>query len=178
MLGDVTQTLVCRHVANVRLRAVPGKCLFNKQMRPLHLLDISALNALKIALDGYQRFEGTDSASYFKSLVDALIGPIDEFNIWVIRQHIILEDHRRSKASIVQMRVLDPDLYKRLKTLSPQEIRVLQLVAKGHKAESAMELLGISYRTFNNHKANIVAKMGLGSARELTKFAIDNLDFL
>ena len=56
--------------------------------------------------------------------------------------------------------------------LSEREREVLQLVAEGHSHKDVARTLGISVRTAQYHRYNIMEKLGLRTAPELTKYAI------
>jgi DNA-binding NarL/FixJ family response regulator len=56
--------------------------------------------------------------------------------------------------------------------LSTREREVLQLVAEGHTTASIAEVLHLSAKTVENHRARIMDKLGLRSVAELTKYAI------
>lgn len=58
--------------------------------------------------------------------------------------------------------------------LSPQERRVLQLLAEGHHNRQIAELLGISVKTAETHRAHIMRKMGFESLSDLVRYAIRN----
>ncbi|RAV05175.1 response regulator transcription factor [Paenibacillus sp. YN15] len=64
-------------------------------------------------------------------------------------------------------------------TLTEREKEILTLVAKGYTNKEAAELLTISVKTIENHKANIMEKLQLNNRRELMKFALQRglLDF-
>ncbi|WP_158500554.1 helix-turn-helix domain-containing protein [Spirosoma radiotolerans] len=147
-------------------------------MRPLNQLTNGTLLALKTALDGYQRFEHSEPmiADYFGRILDSLIGPLTDINIWAIRNLINEEDRRRSNQ--VAIKPVNPKVYENVLKLSPPELRVLKLIGDGYRMEIIADLLNVSYRTVVNHKVNISAKLGLGSSRDLIKFAIDNLTIL
>ncbi len=55
--------------------------------------------------------------------------------------------------------------------LTPREIDVLRLLAKGNTNRQIATLLGISVRTVENHRANLMGKLGLGSRVELVSYA-------
>ncbi len=55
--------------------------------------------------------------------------------------------------------------------LTPRELDVLRLLAKGNTNRQIAELLGISMRTVENHRANLMGKLGLGSRVELVNYA-------
>lgn len=145
-------------------------------MKSLHHLDNSVLNAVKVALDGYQRFEQHDSQRYFYRLLDYLIGPLVDLNVWALRDMINSEDDRRIKRSSV--RVADGSAYEAIKLLGEQELKVLLLIGEGHRSEAIASLLSISLRTVHNHKQNITHKLKLGSASDLPRFAVEYLEHL
>lgn len=56
-------------------------------------------------------------------------------------------------------------------TLTPRELDVLRLLAKGNTNRQAADLLSLSVRTVENHRANLMAKLGLASRVELVNYA-------
>lgn len=56
--------------------------------------------------------------------------------------------------------------------LTPRQREVLQLFAEGRSAKQVAAILRISTRTAENHKARIMAVLGLSSIAELTQYAI------
>ena len=58
--------------------------------------------------------------------------------------------------------------------LTPRQREVLQLVAEGHSAKQIAELLEISTRTAEAHRANILKALGLQSTAQLIQYAIRN----
>jgi two-component system response regulator NreC len=57
-------------------------------------------------------------------------------------------------------------------SLTSRERQVLKLVAEGYKNKEIADLLCISVKTVAKHRSNIMAKLDLHSASELTAFAI------
>ncbi len=55
--------------------------------------------------------------------------------------------------------------------LTPRELDVLRLLAKGNTNRQIAELLGLSVRTIENHRANLLGKLGLSSRVELVSYA-------
>jgi DNA-binding NarL/FixJ family response regulator len=55
--------------------------------------------------------------------------------------------------------------------LSPREHEILQLLALGHTNSEVADLLGISLRTVETHRAHIVQKLGAQSRAELIRIA-------
>jgi len=58
------------------------------------------------------------------------------------------------------------------KILTEREREVLQLVAEGHSSREIAEMLFLSIKTVENHRANIMEKLGLHNLTELIKYAI------
>jgi two-component system response regulator NreC len=58
--------------------------------------------------------------------------------------------------------------------LTPREIEVLRLIAQGYTNNRAAEILSISVRTVEYHRANLTAKLNLRSRVELMKYAEEN----
>jgi DNA-binding NarL/FixJ family response regulator len=58
--------------------------------------------------------------------------------------------------------------------LTRRELDVLRLLAKGNTNRQIAGLLGLSMRTVENHRANLMGKLGLVSRVELVNFAEEN----
>ena len=56
--------------------------------------------------------------------------------------------------------------------LTDRERQVLQLLAEGRSAKNIATDLGVSIKTIETHRANIMKKLGKHSIAELTKYAI------
>lgn len=56
--------------------------------------------------------------------------------------------------------------------LSTREREVLKLIAEGLSNKEIADLLSISVRTVENHRANIMKKLNLKTTAHLTKYAI------
>ena len=61
-----------------------------------------------------------------------------------------------------------------LHTLSKAERKVLKLIAESRTSKSIAELLFISQRTVENHRAHMSAKLGIHGSYSLLKFALEN----
>jgi two-component system, NarL family, response regulator NreC len=55
--------------------------------------------------------------------------------------------------------------------LTPRELDVLRLLARGNTNRQIADLLGLSVRTVENHRANLMGKLGLVSRVELVSYA-------
>jgi len=58
-----------------------------------------------------------------------------------------------------------------LDALTRRELDVLRLLAKGNTNRQIADLLGLSIRTVENHRANLMGKLGLVSRVELVSYA-------
>jgi two-component system response regulator NreC len=56
--------------------------------------------------------------------------------------------------------------------LTDREREVLQLIAEGHTNKEMADLLNLSVRTVQNHRAHIMEKLGMHDRGELIKYAI------
>jgi DNA-binding NarL/FixJ family response regulator len=62
--------------------------------------------------------------------------------------------------------VLPPD------PLSARERQVLQLIAEGKRTRLIAEVLGVSVKTAESHRSNIMRKLGIGETAGLVRYAI------
>jgi DNA-binding NarL/FixJ family response regulator len=58
--------------------------------------------------------------------------------------------------------------------LSARELEIVQLLAEGKSNKDVARALGISVKTAETHRSNIMRKTGFGSLAELVRFAIRN----
>lgn len=56
--------------------------------------------------------------------------------------------------------------------LSPREEQVLKLIAEGHTGQEIADLLVISPKTVERHRANLLSKLGMRDRLDLTRYAI------
>lgn len=107
-----------------------------------------------------------------KSDADAnLIAAVDS-----LRQHkpfltstvtaFVLDDYLR------QPQGLDPDAPRTMVT--PREREIIQLLAEGKSNKEAASVLGISVKTIESHRANLMRKLRLQSLSDLVRYAIRN----
>lgn len=59
-----------------------------------------------------------------------------------------------------------------LERLTPREREVLQLVAEGQTNRQIASRLGLSPKTVDSHRTNLMRKLGLHDAQALTRFAV------
>ncbi|MFD9704526.1 response regulator [Lentzea sp. NPDC059081] len=58
------------------------------------------------------------------------------------------------------------------RTITDREEEILKLVAEGHSSKEIADLLVISVKTVERHRANLLQKLGLKDRLELTRYAI------
>jgi DNA-binding NarL/FixJ family response regulator len=56
--------------------------------------------------------------------------------------------------------------------LTPRELEVVKLIGEGHTSEEIAEMLVISKKTVDRHRANMLEKLGMRNRVELTRYAI------
>ena len=59
-----------------------------------------------------------------------------------------------------------------LATLTPREQQVLRLLALGHTNREVADLLDVSVRTAEVHRASVQRKLGVRARSELVRFAL------
>jgi len=94
-----------------------------------------------------------------------------------------LAQHQPFFAGAVSARILDaflhPDKHY-AKTgapadrLTPREREILQLIAEGRSSKDIARLLGLSVKTADAHRANIMRKLDLHSVSEVVLYAVRN----
>jgi two-component system response regulator NreC len=60
------------------------------------------------------------------------------------------------------------------RALTTRETEVLKLIAEGYKNRQTADLLGISVKTVERHRANLMKKLDLHNGAALTAFALEN----
>jgi DNA-binding NarL/FixJ family response regulator len=60
----------------------------------------------------------------------------------------------------------------RSEILTPRELEILKLIAEAHTSKEIAEMLVISAKTVERHRANILDKLGMRDRVELTRYAI------
>ncbi len=59
-----------------------------------------------------------------------------------------------------------------LRPLTPREREILPLIVEGHTSREIAERLGISPRTVEQHRANLLRKLGLPNTASLIRYAM------
>jgi DNA-binding NarL/FixJ family response regulator len=59
-----------------------------------------------------------------------------------------------------------------LEPLTPRELEILKLIAEAHSTKEIADILVISPKTVERHRANILGKLGMRDRVELARYAI------
>lgn len=73
-----------------------------------------------------------------------------------------------------KLTTLDPDNQSANQPLTPRERDVLRGIANGRTNKEVASALGISHRTVETHRENIMRKLAIHSVAGLTRYAIDH----
>ena len=129
----------------------------------MHQSEELARNVLQAGARGYVLKSDAD---------ESLIAAVDN-----LRQHkpfltstvteFVLGDYVR-RGEVAQQEELAPV------TLTAREREIIQLVAEGQSNKEAASTLGISVKTIESHRANIMRKLHLRSVSDLVRYAIRN----
>lgn len=79
-------------------------------------------------------------------------------------------------AELLRVSVLKPQPNNKtgIECLSKREREVLQLIAESHSTKDIADKLDISKKTAENHRSNVMKKLGLHNVAGLTRYAIRN----
>lgn len=58
--------------------------------------------------------------------------------------------------------------------LTPRELQILKMIKDGNSSKAIAEVLTISSNTVDNHRANMIKKLGLSGKNALLMYAIRN----
>ena len=76
-------------------------------------------------------------------------------------------------SAVVLEGYLKPDIQE-TQELTPREREIIQLIAEGRATKEVAEVLGISVKTADTHRTNLMRKLNLHSTAEVTRYAIRN----
>lgn len=119
------------------------------------------LEAVRAGADGYLLKDSTPAE--LRDAIRAVYAGESAFSAATARQlntALRLEGQRRERED-------------RLAALTAREVEVLRHIVEGRTNKEAAALLGISHRTVETHRENILKKLGVRSVAELTRFAME-----
>jgi RNA polymerase sigma factor (sigma-70 family) len=110
-----------------------------------------------------------DSAreAFRSQAVDFLEKPIEQGRLYAAIEEAFA---RQAAAQETEMR--QADFARLLATLTPREKEVMELVVAGRHNREIAELLGISARTVEVHKARMMAKLQVGGVPDLVRMSL------
>jgi len=73
---------------------------------------------------------------------------------------------------VIKEMMSDPEHQDSIEYLSPREREIIQLIAESHSTKEIAATLGISVRTADTHRSNIMNKLDIHDVAGLTRFAI------
>jgi len=78
-------------------------------------------------------------------------------------------------AELIRSVVANPGNVQRSKdALSEREREVLQMIAEGHSTKEIAQKLGLSVKTVDNHRTNMMRKLDLHNVASITRYAMQN----
>ncbi|MEO5632590.1 response regulator transcription factor [Gaiella sp.] len=112
--------------------------------------------ALKAGASGYVLKSGVD-----RDLIQACRAAMrDEPFLYPSAIRTLIRDHLERRAPSDN------------ESLTPRETQIVKLIAESHSSKEIAELLVISPKTVERHRANILKKLGMSDRVELTRYAI------
>ena len=92
----------------------------------------------------------------------------------LLHQPVTMEHRRGSTVDTTAATTAATTVDTTVDALTPREVDVLRLLAKGNTNRQIASLLGLSVRTVENHRANLMGKLALSSRVELVSYAEEN----
>ena len=97
-----------------------------------------------------------------------------EFLIAAIEALALHKPYFTPKVSAVVLQgYLNPEAQESL-DLTPREREIVQLIAEGKATKEVADVLGISFKTAETHRTNLMRKLNLHSTADLVRYAIRN----
>lgn len=96
----------------------------------------------------------------------------------VMNGHHYLSPALSERAIELYKKTAAPSEFGLYETLTNREREVLQLATEGRNNAKIGELLGISTRTAESHRTNLMRKLGVRSQAELILYSVQRRDFL
>lgn len=97
----------------------------------------------------------------------------------------VSEDNYYISSSISNLLVGRRDKIKKLEKerpnlieLTKSELKILKLISEGKTSKEIAEEMFVSYKTVENHRSNMITKLGLKGSFSLIKFAFENRQLL
>jgi DNA-binding NarL/FixJ family response regulator len=129
----------------------------------VHESEQAERDVLAAGARGYLR--KSDDASDLVAAVDSLRRHRPFFTTRITR--MVAENYRTSEDPM-------PGAHREKDLLSPREREVIQLLAEGNSNKEIATTLGLSHKTIESHRANLMRKLNLHTVSDLVHYAIRN----
>jgi FixJ family two-component response regulator len=167
MFGDAESFLVARKadwrgcaLIDIRMPGMDGLALQRQ-------LQESGCNLPVIIMTAHGDVESARDA-FRSQAVDFLEKPIEQ-----TRLYAAIEEAFTRQAATQETEVVQSDFSRLLATLTPRENEVMELVVAGRHNREIAELLGISARTVEVHKARMMAKLQVAGVPDLVRMSLN-----
>ena len=156
LMNEIEPDMIILDIAMPNLRGIDAIAEIRKKLPGVKILVLSMhkeylYRALSAGANGYLLKEDADQE---------LFSSIDS-----IRQGLTFLSPRLTE-KLVSERVFTAE------PLSVREKEVLELIARGRSNKEVAEILSISVRTVESHRARLMAKLGLKSMADLVRYAL------
>ena len=147
-------------ILDIRMPAISGLKLQEK-------LSEQGISWPTVVISGHGDIEACRRA-FRNGAIDFLSKPVDEQDLIdaIQKGHAELEAYQQVSAERAEALAL-------VNHLSAREREVLGMIAKGLTTKQIADVLGLSPRTVESHRAAIAAKAGTSSAAELTRYWLE-----
>jgi DNA-binding NarL/FixJ family response regulator len=100
---------------------------------------------------------------------DTLDGAMAVSSIRAGAEDIVLKDSSHLLPTAIESALA---IRKKLTTLSPRQLEVLRLVAEGHSTRAIGERLGLSVKTIETHRGELMKRLGIHDVVGLVRYAV------
>jgi DNA-binding NarL/FixJ family response regulator len=168
LLKKLTPEMIILDISMPRLRGMEAMREIREILPDVRILVLTMHNdadylfqAISAGADGYLLKEDAEKDLFFA------IDMVSQGRIYISR--FLAEQSRQDWAQLRQgKRRLPTD-----ERLTARERQILRLIAEGKSSKEIGELLSISYRTAEQHRANMMAKLNLSKTVDLVRYAFN-----
>lgn len=168
LLKKLTPEVIILDISMPRLRGMEAMREIREILPDVRILVLTMHNdadylfqAISAGADGYLLKEDAEKDLFFA------IDMVSQGRIYISR--FLAEQSRQDWAQLRQgKRRLPTD-----ERLTARERQILRLIAEGKSSKEIGELLSISYRTAEQHRANMMAKLNLSKTVDLVRYAFN-----
>lgn len=109
-----------------------------------------------------------------QQIVDAMLGGALSYHVWPMDEEALKKAITMTpeQVTLTNLRSKQAEAQAAIVALSPRELEVLEQVTKGHSNKKIAINLGISPRTVEIHRANMLEKLGLKTSSDAIRVGI------